>query len=1858
MNDQVTALNEAKDRTWDNAAGAPLSEFDFDLIKHDGILAWYRGRHRHGPQSFLLSQAASANDETEAAKQLGNEFALRDLLEPAWSLKPRAAVIRNGSAALLYDDANVVPLDQQPAWLLDIENFLRQAICITGALRQAHENGLLHRNIKPSNILVDATGGCRLAGFGLALRAAPGHTEGAFPMRSGTLAYMSPEHTGRTRRGTDARSDLYSLGVTLYEMLTGRLPFNVDVKAESSEWIHRHLAGEPDAPQVALPAIPLQLSSLILRLLAKNPDSRYQTAASLENDLERCLRAWRTAHRIEDFALGISGDSLRFSKQLYAREAGMKTLLQAFDRVVSTGARTRVTIRGHSGVGKSALLAALQNELRLKHASIAAGKADQYRKDLPYAALTEALRCLVMDILGRSESEVRHWRQRLLQALGDYGKLAVSLIPQLELLTGVLQEVTELPAQDTQIRFQAVIQRMFAALAAPGRPLVLLLDDLQWIDASTMQLLAYLMDSSLEMPLLLVTSERTGGDSQNAMQEFSLAGMHIPDTRRFDLDLTGLDTNQIKRLLADTLGSPTTEVHELARLVHEKTRGNPLFVRQFLKAIADDGLLIQDSGSGRWEWNLTRIHECGYTDNVAALVLQRLGRLPARTQSVLAGLASLGRHTGPDLLAAVHDMDRQTMQKVLAPAVSAEVLIYSGDEYRFCHDRVQEAAYLLMGSADRLKLHLAAGRQLLVSGDDAGKETLLHAYEHIVVAWPLITDPEEMHTMARAGLQAARKARLALAYQAALTYANTGLALATGAGGNGEQQLLYLLMLEQAECQLITGLLVEADENTRRLLEMSSLKNDRAAAYRLKTEIHLRRSEIELAVETALQGLGEFGLPIQPRPLEQECAAAYREVRRMLGKDPEGVLLALPPMHDTEVDAVMALLSVSNVPASFTCDTLHFLQLCHMLRLTIKHGMSGPSTAALAWFGVLVGHRYGDYADGFMYGRLARTLVTRNRYFEYEAKTILPLDQLSVWTQPLSYSVDCVKAGFAAGVANGDITTACFECCHQVANLLTRGDHLDEVKAEAEHGLRFVRHAQFRDVETILTLQLRYVENLRGQELNPFSGNALSLSDLAITGEDRNRMSTLVFWFWLYKGISHYLAAETAQARSCMSEAESLAWSAPGHIHLLDYDLYHALSLAAEDLTAGAHARRVAGIQKHHAKLKEWAEINPASFADKAMLVAGELARLDGDAWGAQQLYAKAIAHAEEHGFVQYAAVAHELASRLSRDAGLHTSADAHLKAASSAYRCWGAEAKSAWLEQRYPQLLQARSAGHQATVAIAETAESRDLISVIRSVRALSEELELDSLIRVLMTIAIQHAGAQRGLLVRMSENIPFVSAIAETVACGVQVEFARHEPSPRDLPLSMLQTAIRTSQVTGIAGMSRQNAFESDPYLQDKPLCAAMCLPLIRRTELTGVLYLENRHMPDVFTGEHAHVLQILAAQAAISLEIATLYADLVKENLQRRSVEATLRAGEASLELGEQISHTGSWRWDSRDDTLTCSAGFCRIFGIDEDRRVIPFSEFTAYIYPDDRSIVLDAVRTSTLQRKPIQVEYRILLTDGTVRYMVGVGRPAGGADDSEQYVGTVTDVTNRRASEDALRMSQAELARVTRITTVGQLTASIAHEINQPLMSIVSNAGATLRWLDRDPPDLHEARAGLHDIVSEGGRAGHLIRSLQALTRNSEPALGRVNLHETVRHILAICRSELESQSVSVKLSLDAELSDVLADEIQLQQVLLNLVGNAIDALSEVRGRPRVLSLSSLVLHANLIHIRVEDNGIGIDKSVAEKIFDAFYTTKKDGMGMGLAISRSIAEAHHGRLAASAGELNGSVFILELPLAGLP
>src|SRR5271168_1595220 len=697
--------------SWLGAGG----DSGFQVLWEDGERVFCRGEsHAEGyPAAVLVVLPAAEHPTPATLDRLAYEYGLKDELDGAWAVRPLAFVRERGLSMLVLEDTSSEPLDRLFGAPLQVQSFLQLAIKIAAALTQVHRRGLVHKDIKPANILVDrTTGTVKLTGFGIASRL-PRERQAPAPPESilGTLAYMAPEQTGRMNRSIYARSDLYALGVTLYQMITGSLPFTA---ADPMEWFHCHIARKPPSPSERLDSVPAVVSALILKLLAKTAEERYQTAAGLERDLRRCLASWEAQRRIDAFPLGQkdASDRLLIPEKLYGREREIETLLAAFDRVVTSGRPELVLVSGYSGIGKSAVVNELHKALAPTRGLFASGKFEQYKRDIPYAPLAQAFQSLIRPLLGKSDAELASWRDALREALGPNARLMFNFVPELKLLIGEQPPVPELPLQQAQSRLHLVFRRFLGIFAQPEHPLTLFLDDLQWLDTATPDVLEDLLCQSDLRHLMLIGAFRDNevNSAHPLMRKLEVirkSGAFVQE-----IGLSPLAREDLGRLIAATLSCPPRDAAPLARLVHEKTGGNPFFAIQFISALAEEELLRFDHDAARWRWELDRIHSQGYTDNVVDLMVGKLTRLPVKTLAALQQLACLGNVAEISLLSIVLGKPDVDVRSDFSNAVRLELVEQLEDSYKFVHDRVQEAAYSLIPERLRAERHLLVGRLL------------------------------------------------------------------------------------------------------------------------------------------------------------------------------------------------------------------------------------------------------------------------------------------------------------------------------------------------------------------------------------------------------------------------------------------------------------------------------------------------------------------------------------------------------------------------------------------------------------------------------------------------------------------------------------------------------------------------------------------------------------------------------------------------------------------------------------------------------------------------------------------------------------------------------------------------------------------------------------------------------------------------------------------------------------------------------------------------------------------------------------------------------------------------------------------
>jgi predicted ATPase/signal transduction histidine kinase len=1713
-----------------------LSTYVLEPLREDAEFVLSRGRRDADPSHILVLAPVSEQPAQGTLKRIEHEYALRTELDPAWAASPLALVRDKGRTVLVLEDPGGEPLDRLLGRPLELTRFLRTAIALAAALSKLHERGIIHKDIKPANVMVaPASGQVWFTGFGIA-SGLPRERQAPDPPETiaGTLAYIAPEQTGRMNRSIDTRSDLYSLGIALYEMLIGALPFTA---SDPLEWFHCHIARQPVPPEERRKEVPPALSAIILKLLAKSPEERYQTAAGLEADLRRCLDDWESLGRIEPFVIGAhdASDRLAIPERLYGRDRERTELLEAFDRVVARGTPELVLVSGYSGVGKSSVVNELHRAIVLPRGIFISGKFDQYKRDIPYATLAQAFQTLVRQILSKNEAEVGRWRDAIRDAVGLNGQLLVNLIPELELVIGEQPSVLELPPQDAENRFQAVFRAFLGVFARKEQPLALFLDDLQWLDAATLKLLEHLVTHPDVRHLLLIGAYRDNEVSPS--HPFMLTMDSIRKTGATnvrDIVLAPLSLDDVSQLVADSLHQEATRTEPLARLVYEKTAGNPLFAIQFLIALAEERLVEFDPRKAAWRWDPDRIRARELTDNVVDLLIRKLNRLPDNTLEALKQLACLGNRAVITTLVIVHGRSEEEMHADLMEAVREGFVVLSGGSYEFVHDRVHEAVYSLIPVEDRAQVHLQLGRLLMaVMPAERIAEGIFNLVNQLNRGAVLISDPHEKQRVAKLNLHAGRKAKASTAYIAARTYASTGMALLGPEYWESCYEVVFGLWLLRTECEFLCSNFDAAERLISELLERAASKVDKAAVYRLKIDLHIIKSEHTKAVDSALECLRLFGIEISAHPTSEQVQAEYDKVWRTLGERSIESLIDLPPVTAPEIQAATRLLSVLQAPAFFTDNNLLYLCLCYMVNLSLKYGTTDASVHGFAYFGLILGPVFHRYTDGYRFGKLAIDLIERHGFVAYKARAYFTIARVVIWTQPVTAALEFIGAAFRAALEVGDLTYACYCCAYIVTYPLLRGDRLDEVWRESEKCLDLVRKAKFRDYENRIASQQQFIQCMRG-ETSTFSTFSDAHFDEAAFEAQLTSDRAMLCWYWILQLQARFISGDYQEAIAAAQKAKVLLWTSTGCIQLLDYHYYTALAVAAAFGTASLDRQREwhETLRAHIDQLQEWRENCSITFLDKHALVSAEVARIEGRDHDAMRLYEQAIRSAHENGFVQNEGIANEVAGRFYLDRDFATIGHACLRNARSCYLRWGAHGKVKQLEQLYPGLEEQEPFG--ATTTMGAPIEHLDLTTVVTALQAVSREIELGKLIETLMAVVVKHAGAERGLMFLPRGQEHRIAAQVTTRGDHVQVVLQQTSARLPKFPKAILRYVIRTRESVILDDASAENPFSDDAYVRLRRPRSILCLPLVKRGELTSVLYLENNLAPRVFTADRLAVLELLAAQAAISLKNAQLYADLQQENSERRKAEQDLRQSTAEL------------------------------------------------------------------------------------------------------------------------NQLQEEVRRVSRTAMMGELTASLAHELNQPLGAILSNAQAVRRFLAAKEPELAEVKAAIEEIVQDNLRAVETIRNVRALFQREKTQMSSVDLKQVLLDVKRILAGDAVFKNISFELDLPVSLPTVFGHRAQLVQALLNLVLNAFDAVCENDNGPREVKIRASRRETGRVHIAVRDSGNGIDPEVMPRLFDVFFTTKPKGMGMGLAIVRSIVESHGGKLWIKRNPDRGATLEFDLPV----
>ncbi len=1400
-------------------------------------------------------------------------------------------------------------LKEQRAFTLD--ESLTLAINVTEILIQTHERNIIHKNINPSNIIFNPNSGeTKIIDFGISTQMSKQHPTLTTPNElEGSLAYISPEQTGRMNCSLDHRTDHYSLGATLYQLFTGAVPFT---STDMMELIHCHIAKKPIPPIQINPDLPPVLSNLIMKLLEKAAEARYQSARGIKTDLHACLVALQETGTVELFTLARSdiSDRLQIPQKLYGREQELDTLLSAFERVAG-GRMEMMLVSGHSGTGKSVLVSEVHKFVTRKRGYLVTGKFDQLQRDVPYSSIVNALGGLVQQLLSESETELNQWKERLLIAVGSNGQVIVEMIPEIELIIGPQPAVPQLGPTESQNRFNGVFRNVIRAFCQTGQSLVIFLDDLQWVDSATLNLLEVVTAEREGAALLLVGAYRDNEVGPTHPLTRTLSKLREENLPVNHISLGPLSYENVNQLISESLHRNLQDVDSLTELVMRKTAGNPFFVNQFLYAIYEEELLLfvpeTSDKKGHWQWDVKHLESLDITDNVVDLMTLKLAKLSESERHLLRLAACVGCQFDLDTLLIISETShRDTLQsleliqekELVLPIRKFEVggksVRRRSDEqlnvnmavalahlYRFSHDRVQQAAYSLVEEEDRKTTHLQIGRLLLKeSADVVLKEKIFEIANHFNIAADILDDDHERSKVAGLNLIAGNKASSSMASEAALQYFRKGISLLP----ENRWQEHYALALNLT-CGLITSTYLtasypEAEALCTATLPMAQTNLDRVRIYSLLCTVLTLDNRMGETLTTGLEALSILDIPILEQP------PVFSDIEQLRN---------LPEMTNPEQLAAMSIL-VDIISCSLVTQSPLMMPLIHtMVDLILKHGNSSKAPFGYVWYGCTLCWDRTDIGRGYQLGLLALEVMDEFSPCEVETTVLHQFNSfIRHWCEHERSSINEFPRIVQVGKETGDIEYGTYVAVNYVANLLLVGEPLASTQEKQRPFLDWVGSTQFSFALGYGTVFAQTTQCLMNQGHSPTLLQGDFMDEYQLIPEmHRTRNNLNLFAVYAAKAMLSYFNGRFEESADFAGKTEQYEAAIGGLLPVTQPPFYGALALLkikSEDADWTPDGDKC--LATYQEKMRLWSELGYRNFQHKYDLVEAEKSRVSGNSWRAAQLYEKAIAGAKESGYLHEEALAYELAADFYRGCGMDELANIHVKAAHGRYGQWGAPLKVAYLEGKYPQLIGLKtdiSTPIQDDVSGSSNGrlEQLDFGSIMKASLALSGEITLSRLLRKMMSVVVENSGAETGVLLLITEGRWFIEAQGHT----------DHSAAPvlQSIPLEesglasegIIHYVARTEKSVVLRNASQEGNFTSDAYIVKHRPKSVLCVPLVHQGRLSSILYFENNLATGAFSPKRLEVITLLSSQIATSIENSLLYSRM-EEKVAERTIE----------------------------------------------------------------------------------------------------------------------------------------------------------------------------------------------------------------------------------------------------------------------------------------------------------------------------------------------------------------------------------
>jgi len=1471
----------------------------------------YRGLRSKDNQPVILKMLKQDYPTPAELSRYRQEYEITHDLDLAGVIKAYGVEKYQNTLVIILEDFGGESLKQLMAnQTFLVKAFLPFAIQIADSLGNIHAHNIIHKDINPSNIVVNVdTNQLKIIDFGIASRLPRENPTLKNPEQlEGTLAYLSPEQTGRINRSMDYRTDLYSLGVTCYEMLTGKLPFDV---SNAMELVHCHIAKKPSSVCEVNPDIPSIVSDIVMKMLAKNAEDRYQSAFGVKADLEN-LTGLKDLSGLQ-FELAQNDFSGRFQipQKLYGRANEVNTLLQAFERV-SQGAAEIMLVAGYSGVGKTALVHEVHKPMTEKRGYFATGKFDQFQKNTPYSAITQAFNEFCRYLLLESAENLANWQTKILDAVGNNGQIIIDVIPDLELVIGKQLAVAEAEPAEAQNRFQMFFMNFVKALCDKEHPFILFIDDLQWVDSASLGLLKSIMLDDETQHLLIIGAYRDNEvDSSHpfimAVDELQKANAAINT-----IELANLQLEDVNHLLQDSLKCFAKLTQPLTGLIYQKTQGNAFFTHEFFKSLYDKELLIFDGKEQKWQWDVEKMATLDMTDNVVELMASKIGKLPSETIEVLKLAACISNQFDLKTLSIIYQQSQYTTLMVMLEAMkeglilpldshyeSVELAIDSKAiaQFKFQHDRVQQAAYSLIAETDKKSIHLQIGRLLTNTSIEEPIYNLFKRVDHLNIGRELITAHQEQIELASLNLAAGEKAKNATAYAAARQYLRAGINCLTHQSWAKHYDLTFALHKALAEVEYLNGHFAKSEALIHLILEQAKTAFEKAEIYNILIVQYTIIAKYEEAIQVSRTALTLLKIDLPKEDL-QTLLNQELEIAKGNWENKEIAALINQPEVDVPEIKMAVKLLVNVAPAAYLSNPLLFTVIVvKIVNISLKYGHVSDCPYGYSTYGMILGFMLSDYQSGYEFGLLAlkvsekfNNLAQKSKVCQHIGGVIYP------WVKHIKGTHPILNEGYQLGLESGDLQFAGYCLLFEVLHFFYEGKPLTDSLAKIPQFVQFSKQTQNQWItDSIVGYQLAF-SNLAGLTLGKFDFHHEELSETAYLEICQSHQSPQPICFYqILKTVLLYLYGEPVEALNYAQEAEKRITCITSFIPVAEHNFYHSLILTALYQEASEKQQYLAKLEANQKQMKIWADNCPENFRHKYLLVEAEIARISGKPLEiVLALYEQAIISTKENEFIQNEALSNELLAKFWLEQGNEKIAKIYLKEAHYAYQQWGALAKVTHLEEKYPQLLTARQSKTReftlksATVMASvsnqlQTSKLLDLDSVTKAAQTLAGEIVLSKLLEKMMHTLIENAGGERGLLILDQEGQWVIEA--EGAFNVNEVTVLQSLSLENRLPSTIVNYVARSHEPVVLANAMQESIYTEDSYIRQHQLKSVLCSPILHQGQLIGLLYLENNLTQGAFTPARLRIVDMLSSQAAISLENALLYRTL-EQKVERRT------------------------------------------------------------------------------------------------------------------------------------------------------------------------------------------------------------------------------------------------------------------------------------------------------------------------------------------------------------------------------------